>query len=495
MGASEAVRSRLRAAPWRALLALVAACYGMVQLIVVTPGMGLGWDEVVYVSQVDPRGPATEFIAPRARGITLLVAPLTLVTSSTEALRVCLSLLSALGLYASFRTWLRVRSGAVVPLAALLFASLWLSVFYGNAAMPNLWVAFCAVAAAGFFLRCTRHDGGPGPVAGLAVSVAVAGLLRPPDSIWLVLPLAVALLVPGNRLIKAESRARIRAGAALAAGLVAGWADWIAEAYVRFGGLAARWRAAGVANETGAHFSLSEHARALNGPLLCRPPAHCGPIEPIWLLWWSTIPALVLLGLYAARRWDRLAECLIPAVAGLSMAVPYLFLVGYAAPRFLLPAYALLAFPIAHGALWLPAAARRPLPRGAGSGLFAAGLLAQFALQGLTLDKVTGVRLATRGADAEVAGALTALGVRRPCLVYGEHAVTIAHRIGCESHTVLRWPERSETPAEVRAAQSAGKHVVAVDEGRSIPAPFLQDWGRGHLREARPGRWHAYLPR
>src|SRR5688500_19048515 len=109
----------LRADPWRALLMPVAACYGIAQLMRVGPGMGLGWDETVYVSQVDPRVPAAEFIAPRARGITLIVAPVTLVTSSTEVLRVYLCLLSALALYGSFGTWLRLRPGAVVPVAAL----------------------------------------------------------------------------------------------------------------------------------------------------------------------------------------------------------------------------------------------------------------------------------------------------------------------------------------------------------------------------------------
>ncbi|MFD1546404.1 hypothetical protein [Nonomuraea guangzhouensis] len=487
MGSTKSLRSWLRADPWRTLLILVAVCYGIVQLAAVTPKMGVGWDEVVYVSQVDPRVPAAEFIAPRARGITLIVAPVVLITSSTDALRIYLSLLSAVALYASFGTWLRVRSGPTVPLAALLFGSLWLSLFYGSAAMPNMWVAFGAVAAVGCFVRCTRPDSGRGPLIGLAVSVAAVALLRPPDSVWLVIPLAVALAMPGWR--------RIGAGAALIAGLVAGWADWIIEAFVRFGGPVARWQAAGAANETGLHFSLYEHARALNGPLLCRPPAHCGPVVLPWLLWWGAIPVLVLLGLYAARRRERLAECVLPALTGLSLAVPYIFLVGYAAPRFLLPTYALLVFPIAHSALWPLEGPRGRAVRRAGAALVAAGFLAQFTLQGLTLDKVVSPRLSKRQADVEVAGALAAFTVRRPCLVYGEHAVMIAYRMGCEAHTVLSWPQDSEVPASVLAAQGAGKTVVAVDKGRSVPAPFLWAWERRRLPEVRPGTWYAYVPR
>ncbi|MFG3438507.1 hypothetical protein ACGF0J_14785 [Nonomuraea sp. NPDC047897] len=487
MRPSTSMSSWLRADPWRALLMLVAGCYGAVQLLAVGPGMGLGWDEVVYVSQVDPRVSAVEFIAPRARGITLIVAPVTLVTSSTEALRIYLAVLSALALYASFATWLRLRPGAAAPLAALLFASLWLALFYGAAAMPNMWVAFGAVAAVGFFLRCLRPDAGRGCVAGLALCVAAVALVRPPDSVWLVLALGAALAGPG--------RWRPRVAIALLAGLTAGWADWVVEAYVRFGGPLARWRAAGAANETGLHFSLYEHARALNGPLLCRPPADCGPAVPSWVLWWSVLPALVLLGLYAARRRDRLAEALLPAVAGVSLAAPYVFLVGYAAPRFLLPTYALLAFPVAHGALALTAGARGAAPRRAGACLAAAIFLGHCVLQGVTLDKVVTPRLAKRDAEVRVARALEGLRVRPPCLVYGEQAVQIAYRMGCEGHTVLDWAGQREVPAAVRGAEAAGKRVIAVDRGRSVPAPFLLAWQRRPLEGIRPGRWSAYLPR
>ena len=110
--------------------------------------------------------------------------------------------------------------------------------------------------------------------------------------------------------------------------------------------------------------------------------------------------------------------------------------------------------------------------------------LVQFALQGLTLDKVVSRRLAKRQTDVQVARALDSLDPRRPCLVYGEHAVMIAYRAGCAAHTVLRWRRESEMPASVRAAQAAGKRVVAVVRGRATPAPFLLAWARTPLTVA-----------
>ena len=44
---------------------------------------------------------------------------------------------------------------------------------------------------------------------------------------------------------------------------------------------------------------------------------------------------------------------ILPAACGLCVAAQYLFMIDYAAPRFLLPAYALLAVPAADGLAFL----------------------------------------------------------------------------------------------------------------------------------------------
>src|SRR5690349_4464578 len=77
------------------LIAVVAGAFLLAQLLLVRPGLGLGWDETVYVSQVSAHAPAAYFSAPRARGISLLVAPVTSWSSSTALLRVYLAVLSS----------------------------------------------------------------------------------------------------------------------------------------------------------------------------------------------------------------------------------------------------------------------------------------------------------------------------------------------------------------------------------------------------------------
>lgn len=138
-------------------LGAVAAGYAVVQLFLVVPGTGLGWDETVYVSQVSHASPAAFFSAPRARGITYLVAPVAAVTSSVPVLRVYLAVLAAAGLLLSLWVWRRLFPTPVLALAGGLFAGLWITVFYGPQAMPNLWVAFGALFTVGCFLRAARN--------------------------------------------------------------------------------------------------------------------------------------------------------------------------------------------------------------------------------------------------------------------------------------------------------------------------------------------------
>ncbi|MYW46710.1 hypothetical protein GT346_26155, partial [Streptomyces sp. SID161] len=318
-------------------LAAVAAAFTLAQLLLVRPGMGLGWDETVYVSQVGRHAPAAFFSAPRARGVSLLAAPVAAWSSSTALLRLHLALLSGLALYLALRAWRGLFPERVLVLAGALFASLWVTLFYGPRAMPNYWVAVAALAAVACFLRVRAGGAGRGAWWGLAASAALMACMRPVDAVWVALPLLALGL----------ARHRRRALCVLLAGLAAGAAEWVIEAYVAYGGLARRLSdGAAIQGGFGWHLAVVDELRSLGGRTLCRPCTGALP-HPLLTLWWFALPPLAVLALVVAVRARRPAATALPLGCAATAAFPYLFLIGYAAPRFLLPAYALLAVPAA----------------------------------------------------------------------------------------------------------------------------------------------------
>ena len=363
-------------------LIAVAGAFTLVQVLLVAPRLGLSWDEIVYVSQVSVHAPASIFGPPRARGISLLVAPVTELTSSVLALRIYLSIMSGAALLAAMLVWRRVRPAWLVALAGLLFASLWVTLYYGSEAMPDLWVALSALAAVGFFLQVADPgrpalDGAPatgrvkGSLTGLAACLAVAALVRPGDAIFLAAGIVVAVVV-----VRRWRRWPLLA--ATAAGVVAGAAEWVIEAYVRFGGPLQRLH--GAAQEQGGlapHLGLLYQLHAVTGPTLCRP---CTMTirSPGLSLWWLAAPVLAVLGIMAARGAGRMASSALAGFCALCIGFQYLFLINYAAPRFLLPFYALLSIPVADALGWLVTGVRadlRPMSAALLAGILAAQVI------------------------------------------------------------------------------------------------------------------------
>lgn len=190
---------------------------------------------------------------------------------------------------------------------------------------------------------------------GVAGGIVVAGLLRPPDAAWLSLALFAAALV-----VRRWRRPALLG--TVAAATILGWLPWVAEAYASFGGLFARLRAgSAIQGGTSPRFSVLTALRSVNGPVLCRPCTRPVPLTGA-LLWLGGL-TVVAVALAAAYRRGQLAAPWLAAAVGLVMAVPYLFLVGYSAPRFLLPSYGLLALTVAEGLLVL-AGARQPRSAG-----------------------------------------------------------------------------------------------------------------------------------
>ena len=411
-------------------LVAVGVAFTAAQLLFVSLRMGLSWDETVYVSQVSGHAPAAYFDPARARGVPLIVAPVALLTSSVTALRVYLAVLSGLGLTLALWAWRGLRPTWVLGLAGVMFGGLWVAQYYGPQAMPDIWSALGSLAAVGCFCRWAFGAGGTRALAGLGVSVAVVTLVRPGDAVYLCVPL---LIVAAVGALAAGGFAQYGAAAGvIVGGLVAGGAEWVIEAYVRFGGIASRLREAGAEqNGFGLHFALPDELRALNGPTLCRP-CTVGFRDPELDLWWLLLPVLVVLGILAARRAGQLASALLPAVCGLSLAAQYLFMINYAAPRFLLPAYALLAIPVADGLAWLITGVSRDL-RPAMTATVTCFLILQLFTQHLVLDHEVGGTVTFHDDYTRIVAELAAHGVRPPCLITGVQYIPIAFYAGCAS--------------------------------------------------------------
>jgi hypothetical protein len=449
------------------------AAFTTAELLFVSPRMGLSWDEVVYVSQVSGHAPAAWFDPARARGVPLLVAPVAALTGSVAALRVYLSVVSGFGLTLALWAWRPLRPAWVLALAGVVFGGLWAAQYYGPQAMPDMWSALGGLAAVGCFLRWVR-SGGSWSLGGLGVSVAFVALVRPGDAVYLAVPLAVASIAVWRRW---------RAVVVIAAGLVAGGAEWVAEAYARFGGIGARLRAAGAEQGGfGLHFALPDELRALNGPTLCRP-CTIGLRYPALDLWWFLLPALVTVGILAARRaapprpqgpgqpdagtpgTSPLGSALLPAVCGLCLAAQYLFMINYAAPRFLLPAYALLAIPAADGLAFLITRTDSDL-RPAMTAVVTCLLVVQLVAQHLVLDHEAGGTVAFHDDYARIAAELAARGVRPPCLIQGVQYIPIAYDAGCASAGAA-----AQDVAAAVIVRSGRRHTPGTGTPTRSPAP------------------------
>lgn len=386
----------------------------------------LGWDERVYVSQVARHIPPLVFTAPRARGVTWLVAPVAALTTSTPALRCYLAVLAGLGLIVAWWPWLRLRPGATVPLAAAVYGLLWTSLFYGPSVMPNSWLALAAVAAVGQFLAAVSPRQPRRALPALAVAIVAAAMIRPTDSLWLSAPLiAAALAVPAWR--------RWRVVAVLAGAVVVGWLPWLVEAQQRYGGVRHRL-ATGSALQGGVHpqWSVLVALRAINGPTLCRPCAG-RPVPLTGLLVWVGGALAVGVAVLLAARRQRLSRTVVPVAVAASLAVPYLFLIDYSAPRFLLPSYALLTLPVADAAVGLyPMVRRTGLRRLVPAG-YALILLGFGAAEARVLARVVDDATVTGASWATAATALTSHGVRPPCVLYGPSAAPIAYQARCSA--------------------------------------------------------------
>jgi hypothetical protein len=458
---------------WRrpsALLLVIALAHAVSPLMLLGAHWAFGVDESIYLSQINSFVPPITFSAPRARGATLLAAPITILTPSAVAVRLWVAALSGVGLFVAFRPWLRLRDGYLVPLAALMFSTLWMVILYGFQLMPNQWVAYATLAACGY-LACYVSGGMRRHIDAAAVAMAIAALFRPSDAIFTGVGLALSCaIIPG------PIGRRVRVLGALILGGAAGFAQWLIEAQLRWGGFFERMQAAQTQNGAGALlFTGGTHAAVLKGRQLCL--QDCRVIVDFrYVAWWVGLGLLILAGLaYAWRRHELRLE-LVPLVVGLAAASQYFFTVQIVAPRFLVPAYALLCLTAATGVRSLILVAPRGAPRVLLVAVLAGGLVAHTALQVSVLTN--GAVPRRRSADEQVASSarqLRAQGLTHPCRVVNipDDVTRIFYTLGCA--TVPASPGSDLLRAEVERGSAViwfsqrpppainGGHWLAVD--------------------------------
>jgi hypothetical protein len=411
----------------RRLLLFVGPAYLAAQLLAFSLERPPSWDEAIYLTQVTPGAEPLPFVPSRARGITFLAIPVLQLGGSLAQLRLFLAAASAAALVASFRMWApMIGVGAVA--AALLFGGAWPVLFYGSELMPNLWLALLAVAATAVLGRRLAVGEGRSDELVAGGLVALAALVRPLDAV--VLTAALVLLPIAVR------RATIAWTVHLVLGLVAGWAPWLVEMTARFGSPGEAFAAAARLGHTG-QWSLVENARQYlalsDGPSI-------GPVNPdipaSGVLWLIGLAVLVVIGIRASSVRGLLPAVVVPTTGGLALAAEYVALTDAQAPRFLLPALALLTVPAGLGLAsivgedrerrgWRPA---RSVAMVVASTLVAAWVVLQAGIATRVEAGVTGHR-----ESAELVGQeIRELAAGQPCHVYSEASFPIiGYTAGC----------------------------------------------------------------
>jgi hypothetical protein len=480
----------LRHSPLRAgalALLLVGLLFLVLQLVFAPRPLGLTTDEATYLAKVDPSAPELYWTQPRAWGTPVLAAPVALFAPGLTAVRLYFSTLSSLGLVAAFWPWLRVLHPGVAPMAALLFSTTWFTLYFGPGVMPNIYLGLAAVAAVGMFLRAVDSPSWwRSALCGAAA--ALAALVRPTDSVLALAPVLVCgLIVPRLR--------RVRVLAALAGGLVIGWAPWVVEAYLRFGGPLTRLRSAETAGPHGLSLDIKNllvYPRLLDGtPSYCCTglPSQAGPIPWLYTGWLLAVPILALLGVFVAGRRGQLPEMVLVGLPAGLLAGFYLLLPSFTALRFLLPAFALIFLPIA-SLLVASLSVRGVWPRVISVALAAALLIGHLGLMVPQAKRELESDAPGRKRQLLIAAALRSHIQGRPCLVVGIEAQATAYYLGCR---VQGAQQTRRPPQRVIEAQEQGQVVVAVLRDPPLRGSYIASWQKLSVKGL-PRGVKAYVP-
>jgi hypothetical protein len=429
----------------RRLIVVVGLASLIAQLLVFSLDRPPSWDEAIYLSQVAPGAQPLPFVPSRARGITFLAAPVLQLGGSLALLRLFLAIASAAALIAAFRMWVPIIGFGAVA-AAILFAGAWPTLFYGSELMPNLWVALIAVAVTAVLAR--RLADGEGRYDELVAGwlVALAALIRPLDAVVLT---AALIMLP-----IALRRATVSWTVLLALGLAAGWAPWLVEMTARFGSPGAAFAAAARLGHTG-HLSLFENARQYlalsDGPSIGPVPSPDIPVSGLLSL--IGLAILVGLAVRAASRRRLLPSVAVPTATGIALAVEYIVFTDAQAPRFLLPAMALLTIPAGLGLASVVAGTRdreSAQPARSVAGVVAAIVVIAWVVVQLGIAARVEASVIAQRTSAELAGLeVRELAAGEPCHVYTEGSFPIVgFAAGCRAaplgKVLAAWKDRAD---------------------------------------------------
>ena len=453
------------------LLTGVGCLYGVAQLVLFDPSRFLEFDEAIYLSQVQQDVLAVPFAEHRARGVTLLVAPLALVGAPLTAIRLYLVVASAVLLVGSFWPWLRLVGGAA-PLAATLFASTWLTLYYGSEIMPNLHAAFGVVAAAGLAMTAARTAPSRGTLVLLAAVICWTALVRPTDA---------TLATAGILAVTAwPIRRHLPVTGALIAGLLAGWMPWAIEAVARFGGPIQRWRTAAELVGQRQGLMLLEHLRVTDGPLVGMTSDQ--PVPWAGAVWWVATLGFAIVGLLATRYTGR-RSLLVSAAAALPLILAYAATASLA-PRFFLPVYALVSLPAACGVVSMVQRLHlRPLR----IGVIAIVCGAMLAWHVPTASRIAGQRGPARTVAHDVGDALKARVAGRRCRFAAQYSRPqiqyVSGCLGTDYH-----PSSTQAPFGVGPTRDHGGDGYVLVTKPVDPASPVASWPAQSL----PHGWVIY---
>jgi hypothetical protein len=403
-----------------AWLVVVTAAFLAAELTPALLRLPLGADEITYIARTSVRVSGVMLPPVHGQGAGLLAAPVTLFTDSLTAIRVWMSVLSAVGLFLGLLSWRGLRPMWVLALAGLILASLAITQDSGVQVYPDWWGALGVLALTGLFLQAVGGRLRPRLVLPLiAIASLVIVLMRPQNIAFIMGPaILAALVVPGWR--------NRRVLGAMALGAALGCLEWVIGAYVWYGGLATRLHEAGQEPPAlSLYFSLGTQARVLSGPWYCMPPGGCrGWSMPGETVWWVAFLAVAVLGLCVNWRTPARASAVLAAVTAGWVIAMYAFLVPFGAPRYILPALALMSILAADAVAWLVTQARW---RKTGVAFACVFLLSGIVSQRFVLQHLAATESASRPFQQQAAK-LRSLGVRPPCAIWSP---SVAYYVGC----------------------------------------------------------------